>query len=749
MAFRGDLNDICLFDVFQNLVNNQLTGTLHLQVQADDRWLWFEDGKVRLASVGRRIGLPMQDFLVRRGWVDEEALTAARKRHRRGRPALRNVLAREGLVDEESFRAAFTDRLQEFIYALFEWKNATFEFQEGAAPKGVFDREQRGVGVALNPMPVLMEAARREDEWERIRKVIATDRDLFVRAGAELPSLDPDRDSDLAAVWQELDGTTEMRDLELVVPLGRFELHDLVSTLVVAGYARAVGAAEIVAQAEAAMNAGDHARTRALLEHAIEIERNNRDLRRMLAELYEVIDDRKQAAEQWAMVGYQANLAAKDAEATMAYGRALALAPTDLGIREKSVELLGRTGSTEAYATATLELVVRFHDLGLGERACDVIDRAMERPDLADRPELLVVLAQTYAAVGRKEDGLRRIVTAAETARRLGDRAHAEAVLRAGLGAFPEDAQLEELLAELRTRRKEGRRKLVRRALALAALTGFAATTGVIAFDEVMLRHDVNTLVRDLPIAVHEGRSTTLLGSALARAKAHPFTPSRSLFVELAHGLTEAELAVIRREGYAGHYREALARIEGLRALVGNAASAGRIANLYESLQRQQDLWDGLEPWFAEGKRAARVQRRLDVFEFSSADAEQVVALYGRLDATGKQRVRERLAELGTPVGLPAFTQSYLEGLAPEDDESLPLVELIGALAARAREPRWRSNEPVRAAFLNAYKQVAEAYIGGTVMQRRRAQQLLPSFVERPARWPADWRGFRALLGDD
>lgn len=741
MTFKGNLKAIGLFDVFQNVCHNQLTGTLHVQSEQQQRYVHFVAGKVRLVSLGPGVGLPMRDFLVQRGYVAEADLVAARKKYRRGRPALRNVLAKERLLTPDEFVDAMHERVSEFLYDLFLLKDASFEFREGKPPDRVFDRQQRGLDLAIDPMPILVEAARRDDEWSRIRNVIGSDRDLFVRIG-QAPKGNPD----LEMVWNCLDGKTELSEVEDMVPFGHFEVCEAVARLVIEDRARPVGATEITAQAEAAMKAGDHAKTRALLEHAIQIERNNRTLRRMLAELYEALEDPRQAAENWAILGYQAMLEGKDDESLAAYKRAMLLDPVDIGLREKSFELLERAGSTQDFAASALDLVQRFSDLGLADRARATLDRAMQRPDLADRGELLQRLAEVERDAGRPEDGIKKLLQAAETSRRCGDRQHAELVLEIGERLFPDSTAVRDSLDNLRTNRRERRRRLVRRVSALVMLAGLSAGSAVVTFDEVMLRREIQSLARELPHRVSAGRGAEVLGETLASWQAHPFTPSRQLLRELADGLIEAELAQIGKAADDDRYLEALARLAELESIAGEHLPARRLEPLKEKLARRSKRFRELEPWFLGSHRPERTMR---AFAFGHGDIEQVLALYPRLGDAGRAHARRRLVDLGSPVALPLFTDRYLRGATSEvgaEQGKVRLYDLVGKLCAKTQDRRWRDRAEVRDAFIGAYMAVAEAFLSDSKQLEGRARQLLPLFIDQPSRLPSTREGFLRLL---
>lgn len=158
-TFSGDLADISLADVFQNISSNRLTGTLIVSVVGGKRYIYFAEGSVAGYSLGVKRAL---------------------KRKARLKCTLRESVTAARLMSEEEFRAAVGELVEEGIYDLLALKNAEFVFEVGKPPPRVFDREQRMVKISVDPSVILMEGAWREDEISRIHQVVTTDRDIFV-----------------------------------------------------------------------------------------------------------------------------------------------------------------------------------------------------------------------------------------------------------------------------------------------------------------------------------------------------------------------------------------------------------------------------------------------------------------------------------------------------------------------------------------------------------------------------------------
>ncbi|MFQ5506417.1 MAG: DUF4388 domain-containing protein, partial [Planctomycetota bacterium] len=128
MTFKGNLSSLGLFDVLQNVSHNCLTGTLAVTTKGQVRWLHFQAGKLHLVSLGEKLGLPMTDFLVQRGYVEQKAMDRAGKSRGKSRALLRDVLIKAGATTEEEYQRAYAERIEEFVYEILEVKHADYEF---------------------------------------------------------------------------------------------------------------------------------------------------------------------------------------------------------------------------------------------------------------------------------------------------------------------------------------------------------------------------------------------------------------------------------------------------------------------------------------------------------------------------------------------------------------------------------------------------------------------------------------------
>ncbi|HEU0301022.1 MAG TPA: DUF4388 domain-containing protein [Longimicrobium sp.] len=165
MAIEGPLRELALTDVFQLLDLSRKTGTLSIAPEGGRHrpaLVRFDRGAVVGAELGQaheRLG----HLLLRAGKVTEAQIHAARRAQQQspGR-ALGTVLVEQGVVTEDDVRRQLRFQIQEIVFELIQWKEGYFRFEEGPpASNG-------NVGVRVSTESLLMEAARRVDEWSTL-----------------------------------------------------------------------------------------------------------------------------------------------------------------------------------------------------------------------------------------------------------------------------------------------------------------------------------------------------------------------------------------------------------------------------------------------------------------------------------------------------------------------------------------------------------------------------------------------------
>ncbi|MEK6596925.1 MAG: DUF4388 domain-containing protein [Gemmatimonadota bacterium] len=235
MAIRGSLQEAGLPDVIQMLHLGRRTGCLALADRGRHASLFFEDGWVIHATIVNRPDR-LGDLLVKSGMVSLAQLNEAmRMQARPGGQRIGEVLVGLGALTPEQLRAMVRRQVDEAVYALFNWRSGTFTFEPALAPDPDVDR------VRISPDSLLLEGARRVDEWTVIEKKIPSFNLIFARdPGVPDPSA-LDLSTAQRRLLSLLDGSRDVRGLVEETGLTEFDCCQALFGLLSAGVIHRVG----------------------------------------------------------------------------------------------------------------------------------------------------------------------------------------------------------------------------------------------------------------------------------------------------------------------------------------------------------------------------------------------------------------------------------------------------------------------------------------------------------------------------
>lgn len=238
MAIKGSLREASLADVVQLLYLGRRSGCLSVASERNFASVWFDDGGIIFAGMVSRNDR-LGERLVASGRLTAEALEeaiavqAAVPGQRLGA-----VLLRLGHLSREQLDAELRRQVEETIYTLFTWTSGTFSFEAGVTP------EEGEATVRLNPEGLLLEGARRVDEWSVIAKKIPTLDAVFAIDAPERP---PEEEDGLVEAERRilpmLDGKHTARQIVDSTGMSEFEVSRVLYGLLSAGRLRRVASA--------------------------------------------------------------------------------------------------------------------------------------------------------------------------------------------------------------------------------------------------------------------------------------------------------------------------------------------------------------------------------------------------------------------------------------------------------------------------------------------------------------------------
>ena len=232
MSINGSLRETSVADVLQLLSIGRKTGCLSLTHRGTFASVFFDNGLVTYASVvnrRERIG----ERLVQAGAISAEQLRSALDTQRQ-RPEARigDVLVEMALVSREAVERQIRALVEEAVYFLFPWTDGTFTFIAGAKP-------EQECADPINPEALMMEGARRADEWTLIEKTIPS-LDLVFAAEPTRARGVTDLTPTQSLVLPQLDGSLNVSQLSEELGLSELDIGKALCNLLERGIIRRV-----------------------------------------------------------------------------------------------------------------------------------------------------------------------------------------------------------------------------------------------------------------------------------------------------------------------------------------------------------------------------------------------------------------------------------------------------------------------------------------------------------------------------
>src|SRR6476469_2719709 len=234
MAIEGPLRELGIHDVFQLLDLSRKTCALRVtsDLRDDEGVVLFDGGRVIHASV-RSHPTSIERILRQAGKVNDADLAVAFALDTRAGEGLGDRLVRAGVITQRELERQLRLAIESVVFELLSWQEGFFSFEERAVADVPLDAR-----IRISTESLLMEGARRIDEWSRI-----ADKVPHLSVVPMLAPVEDDRASVLDLLpheWEVLMMIDTSRDLRAIAAaLGRSEFevakiaYGLVSTGVV------------------------------------------------------------------------------------------------------------------------------------------------------------------------------------------------------------------------------------------------------------------------------------------------------------------------------------------------------------------------------------------------------------------------------------------------------------------------------------------------------------------------------------
>jgi tetratricopeptide (TPR) repeat protein len=296
MAIEGPLKELGIHDVFQLLDLSRKTGVLRVtsDLRNNEGRVWFENGAILFAQL-RSNPHPLGELLVRAGKITEADLQRARdmQEQQPDRP-IGEVLVEIGAITEKELDRQVRFQTEEVIFEMMGWHEGHFSFEEGHDQAIPADATTNVRTEAL-----LMEGARRIDEWSRISRTIPhTGVVPAFAASGETKEGDLDL---LPAEWEVLaaiDGERDVRSVAQYLNRSEFDVAKTIFGLESAGVLIVnqpktaqsseplEDASSYIDEVEIAVGVRDFDRARSMAEEGLKAHPQSAELHMLLAKVF-------------------------------------------------------------------------------------------------------------------------------------------------------------------------------------------------------------------------------------------------------------------------------------------------------------------------------------------------------------------------------------------------------------------------------------------------------------------------------
>ncbi|HKH91807.1 MAG TPA: DUF4388 domain-containing protein [Gemmatimonadaceae bacterium] len=234
MAIEGPLRELGIHDVFQLLDLSRKTGALRVtsDLRDDEGVVLFDGGRVIHASV-RSHPTSIERILRHAGKVSDADLALAVGLEARPGEGLGDRLVRAGVITQRELERQLRLAIESVVFELLSWQEGFFSFEERDVADVPLDAR-----IRISTESLLMEGARRIDEWSRI-----ADKVPHLSVVPMLAPVEDDRASVLDLLpheWEVLmmiDASRDLRGIAAALGRSEFEIakiaYGLVSTGVV------------------------------------------------------------------------------------------------------------------------------------------------------------------------------------------------------------------------------------------------------------------------------------------------------------------------------------------------------------------------------------------------------------------------------------------------------------------------------------------------------------------------------------
>lgn len=435
MAIKGSLKEASLPDVLQLLAMGKKTGCLAVTHRSNFGYIFFEKGRICYASIVNRRDR-LGDMLVKNSVISQQQLdNAVGAQGKQREKRIGELLVEQGALTREELHQYVRRQIEEAVYFLFTWMQGTFNFEADVHP------EEQDLLVSINPESLLLEGARRMDEWNLVEKKIPSFDLVFELDQSRLKATEAELTEEQRTVLDLVDGQRDVQSIVEESGLVEFEVGKALYGLLTTGFVHRVGRSKAADRQVSETRVEEHRNLGIAFYKTGMLDEAMREFRR-------VLELRGNDATARFFIGVALARQGKWAEATTAFKEASEEPGVRYSVLHNLAYVLERQGRY-AEAQAALEEAARRGGASDPRVQTSIGVVALLAGDVASADGALGAARPLF---GNRHPTAAWFHYAALTAALLGDHQRAAETLQQGIAAHPHAAALYNNLAVVRER---------------------------------------------------------------------------------------------------------------------------------------------------------------------------------------------------------------------------------------------------------------------------------------------------------
>ena len=219
MAIKGSLTEASLPDVIQLLTYSGKSGCLSVTDGRNFGNIFIEDGKIIYATIlnkKQRLG----DILIMKSIIDNETLSRALELQKTTKKKrLGEILIEIGALAKDVLEDELKCQIEQTIFTMLTWETGYFNFEADLLPS------PEEYTVQLSAQELLLEGARRIDEWRQIENNIPPFETILIHKGdpADIPLTTEEQQ-----ILELIDG---VRSIDDILKLSKFDFFETCRTI--------------------------------------------------------------------------------------------------------------------------------------------------------------------------------------------------------------------------------------------------------------------------------------------------------------------------------------------------------------------------------------------------------------------------------------------------------------------------------------------------------------------------------------